>query len=99
MAQFEGYMDAASAEFAALEKKLSHDLDRDFEYFKKDIKLLLADEIVTRYYYQRGAIVQALKSDSTLHRAQQLLADDEAYRAVLTVADEQAGKKEKKSKK
>ena len=99
MAQFEGYMDAASAEFAALEKKLSHDLDRDFEYFKKDIKLLLADEIVTRYYYQRGAIVQALKSDSTLHRAQQLLADDEAYRAVLTVTDEQAGKKEKKGKK
>ena len=60
---------------------------------------MLADEIVTRYYYQRGAIVQALKSDSTLHRAQQLLADDEAYRAVLTVTDEQAGKKEKKGKK
>ena len=92
-------MDAASAEFAALEKKLSHDLDRDLEYFKKDIKLLLADEIVTRYYYQRGAIVQALKSDSTLLRAQQLLSDEAAYRAVLTATEEKAGKKEKKSKK
>ena len=99
MARFEGYMDAASAEFAALEKKLSHDLDRDLEYFKKDIKLLLADEIVTRYYYQRGAIVQALKSDSTLLRAQQLLSDEAAYRAVLTATEEKAGKKEKKSKK
>lgn len=98
MAQFEGYMDAASAEFAALEKKLNHDLDRDFEYFKKDIKLLLADEIVTRYYYQRGAIVQAIKSDSTLYRAQQLLADEAAYREVLTVKDSEKENKGKKGK-
>lgn len=83
IAKFEGYMDAASAEFAALEKKLNHDLDRDFDYFEKDIKLLLADEIVTRYYYQRGSIIQAVKSDSTLHRAQQLLNDKAAYTKLL----------------
>jgi carboxyl-terminal processing protease len=82
-----------------LEKKLSHDLDRDFEYFKKDIKLLLADEIVTRYYYQRGAIVQAIKSDSALYRAQRLLADEAAYREVLTVKEDGKGKKENKRKK
>lgn len=99
MARFEGYMDAASEEFAALEKKLNHDLDRDFEYFKKDIKLLLADEIVTRYYYQRGAIVQAIKSDSTLYRAQQLLTDEAAYREVLTVKEDVKGEKESKRKK
>ena len=98
IAQFEGYMDAASVEFAALEKKLNHDLDRDFEYFKKDVKLLLADEIVTRYYYQRGAIVQAIKSDSTLYRAQQLLADEAAYREVLTVKDSEKENKGKKGK-
>lgn len=83
IAKFEGYMDAASAEFAALEKKLNHDLDRDFDYFEKDIKLLLADEIVTRYYYQRGSIIQAVKNDSTLHRAQQLLNDKAAYTKLL----------------
>ena len=83
MARFEGYMDAASAEFAALEKKLSHDLDRDFEYFEKDIKQLLADEIVTRYYYQRGSIMQAIKSDSTLIRACQLLSDEASYGSLL----------------
>lgn len=83
IAKFEGYMDAASAEFAALEKKLNHDLDRDFDYFEKDIKLLLADEIVTRYYYQRGSIIQAVKSDSTLHQAQQLLNDKAAYTKLL----------------
>lgn len=83
MARFEGYMDATSAEFVALEKKLSHDLDRDFEYFEKDIKQLLADEIVTRYYYQRGSIMQAIKSDSALIRACQLLSDEETYGSLL----------------
>lgn len=87
MAEFEGYKENAAAEFAALREKLTHNIDHDFEYFDKDIRSLLADELVTRYYYQRGSIVQALKSDSTLLKARQLLSDDLAYRAVLTVKD------------
>lgn len=83
VADFEGYTTDAATEFAALEKKLSHDLDRDFEFFRKEISELLADEIVTRYYYQRGSIIQAIKSDSTILRARDLLNDSEKYRAVL----------------
>ena len=40
-AEFEGYMDDASEEFKALEKKLNHDLDRDLDYFSSDIKKCL----------------------------------------------------------
>lgn len=83
VAQFEGYTESAKVEFEALEKKLSHDLDRDFEYFDSDIRELLASELLNRYYYQRGSIVQAIKSDSTLIRARQLLLDTETYGALL----------------
>ena len=83
MAQFEGYTESAKAEFEALEEKLSHDLDRDFEYFDSDIRELLASELLNRYYYQRGSIVQAIKSDSMLIRARHLLLDAEAYGALL----------------
>lgn len=83
VAEFEGYTADAAGEFAALEKKLSHDIDRDFDIFKEDICELLADELVTRYYYQRGAIIQAIKSDSTLLRARTLLADGAAYKQIL----------------
>lgn len=75
VAKFEGYMEDAAAEFEALEKKLCHNLDRDLDYFKEEIKLLLADEIVKRYYFQRGSIVQALKSDEGVKKAQSLLAN------------------------
>lgn len=86
VAAFEGYLDEASETFALLEKQLSHDIDRDFEYFDQRIRELLADELVSRYYYQRGAIIQALKSDSTVFRARDLLADSVAYRAMLVPA-------------
>ena len=89
VAEFEGYTTDAAAEFAALEKKLSHDIDRDFDIFKKDICELLADELVTRYYYQRGGIIQAIKGDSTILRARTLLADDEAYKQLLAPVESQ----------
>ena len=88
VAEFEGYTTDAAAEFAALEKKLCHDIDRDFDIFKKDICELLADELVTRYYYQRGAIIQAIKSDSTLLRARTLLGDEVAYKEILAPREE-----------
>lgn len=96
VAEFEGYTTDAAAEFAALEKKLSHDIDRDFDIFKADICELLADELVTRYYYQRGAIIQAIKSDSTILRARTLLADDEAYKQILAPVKSQEKSKKKK---
>lgn len=83
MAEFEGYKENASAEFAALRKKLSHDIDHDFTYFDHQIRELLADELVVRYYYQKGSIVQAIKSDSVLIRANRLLADKEGYEVIL----------------
>lgn len=88
IAQFEGYKESASAEFTALREKLTHNIDHDFEYFDKDIRALLADELVTRYYYQRGSVVQALKSDSTVARACRLLTDEAKYRAVLAPVGE-----------
>ncbi len=54
VAEFEGYMEGAEAEFKALEQKLNHNLDRDLDYFSKPIKEQIAEEIATRYFFQRG---------------------------------------------
>lgn len=88
MAAFEGYMNDASDEFAALEKKLTHNLDHDLDYFAKDIKSVLALEIVKRYYYQRGGIIEQLKEDNGVKEAMQLLGDPEKYQAKLRPANE-----------
>ena len=84
MAEFEGYLSDAADEFQALEKKLTHNLERDLDYFAKDIKAMIAVEIVKRYYYQRGSIIEQLKDDDDLKAAVKVLLDEEEYRKTLT---------------
>lgn len=84
-AEFEGYMKEASAEFKALENKLTHNLDRDLDYFSKDIKEMISEEIIKRYYYQRGAIIQQLKGDNELDEAVKILTNPERYQQILSV--------------
>lgn len=84
MAEFEGYLTDASQEFEALEKKLTHNLDRDLDHFSKDIKNMIAIEIIKRYYYQRGSIIQQLKDDNDLNEAIKVLGDSERYKKMLS---------------
>lgn len=93
VAEFEGYMEGATEEFKALEKKLNHNLDRDLDYFAKQIKGYIAQEIVTRYFYQRGAAMERLKEDEDLEKAIEVLHDAGRYKQILsapTVADKGA---------
>lgn len=84
VAEFEGYMTEASEEFKALEKKLNHNLDRDLDYFAKPIKEYLSQEIVTRYFYQRGAVMERLKDDTDLEKAIEVLQNPARYREILS---------------
>lgn len=93
VAEFEGYMEGAAEEFKALEKKLNHNLDRDLDYFAKQIKGYIAQEIVTSYFYQRGAAMERLKEDEDLEKAIEVLHDAGRYKQILsapTVADKGA---------
>lgn len=84
VAEFEGYMEGAKAEFEALEKKLNHNLDRDLDTFAKQIKEYLSQEIITRYFYQRGAAMERLKDDDNLEEAIKVLNDTERYKKILS---------------
>ena len=83
-AKFEGYLGEASEEIKALEKKLTHNLDRGLDYFSKDIRSMIADEIIKRYYYTRGGIIQQLKDDDGLQAALKILADPVKYKETLS---------------
>lgn len=84
IAEFEGYMTEAAEEFKALEKKLNHNLDRDLDYFAKPIKEYISQEIVTRYFYQRGAAMERLKDDTDLEEAIKILQNPVRYREILS---------------
>lgn len=99
IAEFEGYMTEAAEEFKALEKKLNHNLDRDLDYFAKPIKEYISQEIVTRYFYQRGAAMERLKDDTDLEEAIKVLQNPVRYREILSAPvkkDEPVKKEETK---
>lgn len=84
-ARFEGCYEEAKPEFEALAKKLSGEVGADLEKpkNKKEIKEFLESDIVSRYYFNRGAILQQLKGDKDLEAALEILADKERYEQLL----------------
>jgi carboxyl-terminal processing protease len=83
VAKREKYYDISNDEFEKLKLKLGHNLDQDLEHFKKEISELLADEIVSRYYYQKGAIKASLRDDTDISKALDLLSKPDGYAAIF----------------
>ncbi len=83
LAKFEGYYDDAKTEFEQLEKKLKHNLAKDLEYNKEQIKKILADDIVAAYYYQRGSIQNSLRGDKQMEAACKLINDEKEFWKIL----------------
>lgn len=82
-AQRDKYYDLAREEFAMLKAKLSHDKNKDLQTFREEISRFLAEEIVSRYYYQKGRIRASLLNDPVVKKAQEVLKDRNFYRSVL----------------
>jgi carboxyl-terminal processing protease len=68
-AKEEKYYELASAEFEAIEARLEPQLDKDLTVFSEEIKSLLKSEIVSRYYYQKGAIRASIGEDEVIRKA------------------------------
>lgn len=93
IAKKEHYYDNAQNEFKALEKSLTLNLDRDLVTFKDDIRELVKDEIVSRYYYQKGAIIATMDDDKEIKVAKSLMDEPEKYKELLLPNKTVASKK------
>ena len=83
IAEFEGYKDETKAEFDALEKKLSHDIDYDFKKWESDIRRTIETLIISKFYFARGALKYNLQYDKQVKKAIEVLCDDKQYRQIL----------------
>ncbi|MDR2118713.1 MAG: S41 family peptidase [Tannerellaceae bacterium] len=84
IARFEGYLeDGDSITLKELEVKLTPDIERDFERFKDPVKKVMAAEIVKRYYFERGELIQNLKDDAVLTKSLDVLASPELMEKTL----------------
>ena len=79
----EGYQEATQAELDALESKLTYDVKADLLRFRKQVEPYLCDEIVVRYYFQKGAAQQQLIGDPCIERALQVFSSNDEYNKIL----------------
>jgi len=79
----EQYFEKISAEYESLMLKLTHNKQEDLQTFKGEISEILANEIVARYYFQRGRIQNSLQFDIELKEGIRLLTSMQEYENIL----------------
>ena len=84
VAEREKYFEAAKAEFEQLKQKIDHDKKADIEKSKDQLSELLADEITSRYFYQKGRIESSFSYDTELKKAVEILKNPTFYKEILT---------------
>jgi carboxyl-terminal processing protease len=82
-AKKEKYYDMHKTMFDSLQKEVSHSLDEDLKLFKPEIKELIEDEIISRYFYEEGAIAWSVKKDEQVQKALDVLNNREQYSLIL----------------
>lgn len=80
----ENYLDSTKAELNALSQKIAHNKTADLVKFKNEISELLLEEIVSRYYFQRGRIQVSLNEDSAVLKTVDVLKDKSLYSNILS---------------
>ena len=79
----EKYFDKVKSEYEALYNKILHKKNQDVDTFKDEIKELLKNEIVSRYYFQKGRIEASLSGDPVINQAIHVLLDSTEYKNIL----------------
>ncbi|MDX2190374.1 MAG: S41 family peptidase [Bacteroidota bacterium] len=82
-AKKEKYYDGLKDQIESLKKEITHDKESDIQKFKDEIKEMLENEIVSRYYLQKGIIEASFDHDEDIKAAVELFKDDAKYKAML----------------
>ena len=86
-AEAEKYFEDIKTEYDALVNKMTANKKDDLMKHKVEIKKYLEEEIVSRYYFQKGRIESALKNDDDVKESTRLLADENKVKIVLSTSE------------
>ena len=83
VAEKEKYYEDFAKEYADLNNKIKRNKAADLDKFKGEIKELLENEIISRYYYQKGRIEASLKYDEEINKALEIIYNKSIYASIL----------------
>ena len=83
VAEDENYMDEIKQQLESLEKTFKDAKKADLMRNREDISQYLRDEILVRYYYQKGRIEGSLADDPDIQKAVEVLSNPAEYNRIL----------------
>ncbi|MFO8066042.1 MAG: S41 family peptidase [Bacteroidales bacterium] len=83
-AKEESYYEYINNDISELHNKLLSLKENDIYEYRDQIKMLLKDEIVSRYYYTNGRIRASMKVDKDINEALEILKDKNRYNSILS---------------
>lgn len=83
IAEEEGFYGESESYYNQLLNAVKPSTERDLSKFEEEIRSLLENEIVSRYYFQKGRVVQAFKGDEAITEALNVLNDLNRYNTIL----------------
>lgn len=79
----EGDFDKIKTEYDAILSKLSSTKEANFDKSKDEIRNILENEIVSRYYFQNGRILNGFTSDKSIEKSIEILQNSGRYNTIL----------------
>ena len=84
IAKSEKYYPAIESIYNEIAKKIENEKNSDMIKFQEEISEFIANEIVARYYFQKGRIEHQLTGDPDVKAATELLLNPNRYKSVLS---------------
>lgn len=75
------------AEYYNFMNKIQSNKSLDLMEYKEEIKKYISEEIVSRYYFQKGRIECSLKNDTDLKEASRLVGDENKVKIILSLIE------------
>lgn len=85
LAEYEKKLDLIKDDIEILKEKITLDNQEELIHYKDEITNILAPEIISRYYYQKGRIQYELQNDNFTHKAIEILSNPSQYNNILSV--------------
>jgi len=84
IAQTEKYYTAIESIYNEIITKIENEKSNDIFKFQNELSDFIANEIVARYYFQKGRIEHQLSSDPDVKKAMEILLNPTLYKSILS---------------
>ena len=79
----EKYFENIQTEYQSITNRIAESKGQDLVKHKAEIVEILTNELVSRYYYQKGRIISSLSTDDEIIEAKKVLKDRSLYDSIL----------------